>query len=163
MVRGYGRKIRRKIEKCKFTDEVTDLLVRRIRKMPEYADCKIEAFGPMGLGATCSVHVERAGELIGFLTVGYSNRSEFGDFTYVDYEAPRKNTYPLGSIGDLNGFNLQTKDLPRDIDEAVRLVFKIKEDTSWVETKDDRAQVRAQDGGARWGRKMRHKIKLKKY
>ncbi|MCR4991977.1 MAG: hypothetical protein K6A45_02925 [Lachnospiraceae bacterium] len=122
MIRGNGRKIRRKIEKCRFTDEVADLLARRIRQMPEYKDCEVSDMGPFGLGATCSVHVKRAGELIGFLTVGYG-RKGFGDFEYLDYDAPRKNTYPLGSIGDLNGFNTQTRNLPTDIGEAVKLVF----------------------------------------
>lgn len=122
MIRGYGRKIRRKLEKCQFTDEVADLIARRIRQIPDYSDCEVKAYGPMGLGATCSVHVKRAGELIGFLTVGYGKNS-FGDFEYLDYESPRKDIYPIGSIGDLNGFNYQTHSLPTDIGDAIKLVF----------------------------------------
>jgi hypothetical protein len=132
---GYGRKIRRKIENCRYTDEVADLLARRIRQMPEYKDCKVESMGPFGLGATCSVHVDRDGELVGFLTIGY-NGEDAGNFNYVDYNAPKIKAYPEGSIGDMNGFNYQKQKLPTDINEAVGLVFdsvgKEKEDVQKV-------------------------------
>ena len=123
----YGRKTRRSISTCRYTDEVTDLLARRIRKMPEYADCKIESMGPFGLGATCSVSVMRGDDLLGFLTVGYG-QNEFGTpFSYIDYNAPKKNTYPEGSIGDMNGFNYVSHTLPTDINEVLKLVFKKEE------------------------------------
>lgn len=121
---GNGRKTRRTIATCQFTDEVTDLLARRIRKMPEYADCKIESMGPFGLRATCSVSVERGNDLLGFLTVGYGQKEFGAPFTYDDYDAPKKRTYPNGSIGDMNGFNNITRTLPVDIDEVLKLVFK---------------------------------------
>ncbi len=123
---GYGRKTRRSIATCRYTDEVTDLLARRIRKMPEYADCKIESMGPFGLGATCSVSVKRGDDLLGFLTVGYGP-SEDAPFNYVDYNVPKKNTYPEGSIGDMNGFNYVNHTLPMDIGEVLKLVFKKEE------------------------------------
>lgn len=120
----YGRKTRRSIATCLYTDEVTDLLARRIRKIPEYADCKIQSMGPFGLGAECSVSVKRGDDLLGFLTVGYGP-NEFGaPFSYVDYNAPKKNTYPKGSIGDINGFNYVNHTLPMDINEVLKLVFK---------------------------------------
>lgn len=120
----YGRKTRRSIATCLYTDEVTDLLARSIRKMPEYADCKVQSMGPFGLGAECSVSVKRGDEFLGFLTVGYGP-NEFGaPFSYVDYNAPKKNTYPKGSIGDINGFNYVNHTLPMDINEVLKLVFK---------------------------------------
>ncbi len=120
----YGRKTRRSIKTCRYTDEVANLLARRIRKMPEYADCKIECMGPFGLGATCSVSVKRGDDLLGLLTVGYG-QNEFGaPFSYIDYNAPKKNTYPEGSIGDMNGFNYVNHTLPMDIGEVLKLVFK---------------------------------------
>lgn len=121
---GHGRKVRKSIATCRYTDEVADLLARRIRKIPEYADCKIESMGPFGLGATCSVSVMRGDDLLGFLTIGYGP-SEDAPFNYVDYNAPKKNTYPEGSIGDMNGFNYVNHTLPMDINEVLKLIFKI--------------------------------------
>lgn len=124
----YGRKkVRKRIATCLYTDEVTDLLARRIRKMPEYADCKIESRGPFGLGATCHVSVKRGEELLGFLTINYGPHGFGAPFEYTDYNAPKKHTYPDGSLGDLNGFNHVTRPLPMDIDEALKLVFKKEE------------------------------------
>lgn len=116
----YGRKLRRSIARCKFADEVTDLLARKIRKNPKYSDCKVESYGPMGLGAECHVIVKRGDEYIGSLTV----KSDVSDnFVYVDYNAKRNSIYPKGSLGDINGFNNVTRPLPTDIDEALKLVF----------------------------------------
>ncbi len=123
MVKGYGRKTRRSIARCQYTDEVTDLLARRIRKMPEYANCKIESMGPFGLSAECSISVKNGEELLGFLTVRYGNHD--GSFAYVDYDAPKNRFYPIGSIGHINGFDRPTRPLPTDIDEAVKLVLKV--------------------------------------
>ncbi len=122
MIHGYGRKARRTLATCRFTDEVTDLLARKIGKMPEYADCEIKSMGPFGLGATCSVSVKRGEDLLGFLTVGYNERDGI-PFNYVDYDAPKRNVYPEDSIGDLNGFNYVTHPLPMDITEVLALVF----------------------------------------
>ena len=122
-MKGYGRKTRRNITTCRYTDEVTDLLVRRIRKMPEYADCNIQSMGPFGFGAKCSVSVKRGDDLLGFLTVGYGS-SKDAPFTYVDYDAPKKNIYPERSIGDWNGLNYAHQTLPMDINEVLKLVFK---------------------------------------
>ena len=96
--------------------------------MPQYKDCKIESMGPFGIGATCSISVKKEDELIGFLTVGYDNSDydDFGKFNYIDYNAPKKQTYPDGSIGDMNGFNYQTHKLPTEIDEAIKVVFKME-------------------------------------
>ena len=126
MIRGYGRKIRRKIKTCRYTDEVAELLAREIRKDPRYRNCKVEAMGPFGLGATCSVSVRRNvlpknEELLGYLTITYGPNNTF---EYVDYSAPKKSTYPKNSIGDINGFNDVTYPLPTDLKEAVELVFK---------------------------------------
>lgn len=119
-------KTRESLATCRYTDEVTDLLARRIRKMPEYADCEIQSMGPFGIGAKCSVSVKRGDDLLGFLTVGYdSSEDENAPFHYVDYNAPKKNTYPEGSIGDMNGLNYVIHTLPMDIDEVLQLVFKI--------------------------------------
>lgn len=126
MVKGYGRKTRLKISTCQFTDEVTDLLARRIRQMAEYKDCTICSMGPFGLGATCSISVKRNDELLGFLTVGYEpSESSFGSFNYLDYNAPEKHTYPKGSIGDMNNLNVKTCKLPTRLDEVINLVFKM--------------------------------------
>ncbi len=126
MSKGYGRKTRLKLSTCQFTDEVTDLLARRIRQMPQYKDCKVNSMGPFGLGATCSVSVKRNDELIGFLTVGYEpSESGFGSFNYRDYDAPEKHTYPKDSIGDMNGLNIQTRKLPTELDEVIKLIFKL--------------------------------------
>lgn len=121
---GYGRKTRRSIATCTYTDEVTDLLARRIRTMPEYTDCEVESMGPFGLGATCSVSVKRGDDLLGFLTVGYGQNGFGAPFSYIDYNAPKKNTYPEGSIGDMNGFNYVNHTLPMEINEVLKLVFK---------------------------------------
>ena len=91
MINRYGRKTRLKITTCQYTDEVTELLARKIRKMEQYKDCKITCYGPMGLGATCSISVERNDELIGFLTIGYApSETGFGSFEYRDYNAQKK-------------------------------------------------------------------------
>ena len=120
----YGRKTRRSIATCLYTDEVVNLLARRIRKMPEYADCRVQSMGPFGLGAECSVSVKRGEELLGFLTVNYGPHEFGAPFEYTDYNVPKKHTYPDGSLGDLNGFNYVTRPLPMNIDEALKLVFK---------------------------------------
>lgn len=125
MIRKYGRKTRQKLTTCVYTDEVTDLLARRIKQMPQYSDCKVESMGPFGLGATCSVSVRRGEELLGFLTVGYApSKTGFGNFEYIDYNAPSKKIYPKDSIGDLNGFNNVTHPLPTEIEDVIKLVFK---------------------------------------
>lgn len=124
MVKGYGRKTRLKLSTCQFTDEVTDLLARRIRQMPQYKDCKVNSRGPFGLGATCSVSVKKGDKLLGFLTVGYEpSENGFGSFNYLDYNAPEKHTYPKGSIGDMNHLNIQTRKLPTELSEVIELVF----------------------------------------
>ncbi len=120
----YGRKTRRSIAKCLYTDEVTALLARRIRKIPEYANCKVQTMGSFGLGATCHVSVKRGEELLGFLTVNYGPHGFGAPFDYTDYNAPKKHTYPDGSLGDLNGFNYVTHPLPMDINDVLKLVFK---------------------------------------
>lgn len=119
---GYGRKTRRNLQKCRYTDEVTDLIARTIRKMPEYSKCRVDSMGPFGLGAECSVSVKDGDELLGFLTVTYGPYNE--GFEYVDYNAKKKSTYPKGSIGDINGFNNVTYPLPSNMSEVIDLVFK---------------------------------------
>ncbi len=118
----YGRKIRRSIKNCKYNDEVTALLARRIRKMPEYAGCDVKCYGPFGLFTECSVSVkDKDGKQLGFLTV--TDDSE--GFVYVDYDAPPLEVYPHGSIGEMNGGNNQKRPLPTDIEEVLKLVFTI--------------------------------------
>ena len=121
MVKGYGRKARTKLSTCRFPEEVTDLLARRIRKMPAYKDCRVEDMGPFGLGCRCILSVKKNDKLIGFLEV---KDGPYGKgFSYVDYNAPKTNAFPKDSIGDINGFNDATLPLPSDIDEVLKLVF----------------------------------------
>ena len=122
MVRGYGRKIRHKISTCKYADEVTDLLARHIKKMDEYKNCKVKCYPPMGLDAKCSISVKNGEKLIGFLTI----MDRENGFVYDDYNAPKSNIYPKDSIGDINGFNIQKKELPTEIDKAINLVFEMQ-------------------------------------
>lgn len=125
MIKGYGRKVRRSITKCMYTDEVAELIARRIRQKPEYKHYTVDAMGPFGLGAECMVAVKDGNEYIGSLTIRYApSESGFGSFEYTDYNAPKKRAYPKGSIGDINGFNDVTRPLPTDIEEVIRLVFK---------------------------------------
>lgn len=121
MVRGYGRKIRHKITTCRYADEVTDLLARRIKQIDKYKNCDVTCYPPMGLDASCSISVKRGEELLGFLTI----MDRENGFVYNDYKAPKNKAYPDGSIGDLNGFNIPKRELPTDIEEAVKLVFDI--------------------------------------
>ncbi len=124
MVKGYGRKTRRSIATCRYSEEVADLLARRIKKMPEYSHYEIDAFGPLGLGAESHVSVKDGDEIIGWLSIKDDNH---GNWVYTDYGKPSKETYPDGSIGALNGFNNPTSPLPTDINEAIALVFKRNE------------------------------------
>ena len=120
----YGRKVRHKIETCRYSDEVTALLARRIKKMPEYKDCEVTCYPPMGLDCNCSIAVKnQTSTTIGFLTI--TDREN--GFVYVDYNAPKLNAYPKDSIGDINGFNNVKRPLPTDIDEAIKLVFTISQ------------------------------------
>ena len=121
----FGRRSRRKIEKCQYTDEVADLIARRIRKMPEYKHCTVDSMGPFGLSAESRVMVKDGDNYVGSLAIRYGGKaSNFQSFEYVDYSAPKKTTYPKDSIGDMNGFNYVTRPLPFDVDEVVKLVFK---------------------------------------
>lgn len=116
----YGRKTRLKISTCRYADEVTNLLARRIKKIDRYKNCKITCYPPMGLDAACSISVKDGEQLLGWLTI--VDRQD--GFVYNEYKAPKINTYPKDSIGDINGFNIPKKDLPTDIDEAIKLVFE---------------------------------------
>lgn len=98
----------RSIKSCGFTYEVTELLARKMKKMPQYANCDIESMGPFGMKAESSVSVKDGDSLIGFLTVRYGYN---GAFEYVDYN--RK----IGS------YNYATKVLPTKLDDAIKLVL----------------------------------------
>ena len=118
-----GRKIRRKIENCRYADEVTALIARRVQQLPEYKGCKVERYGPVGQDATCSIAVHAPnGDLMGYLSIVYR-----GDgFKYNDYTAPESGAYPKGSIGDMNGFNVRKRTLPLDINAVLDILFQSK-------------------------------------
>lgn len=104
----------RSIKSCGFTYEVTELLARKMKKMPQYANCDIESMGPFGMKAESSVSVRDGDNLIGFLTVRYGYN---GAFEYVDYN--RK-------ISSLNGY--ATKVLPTKLEDAIKLVLSKGQD-----------------------------------
>lgn len=108
---------KRIIKNCNHTYEVADLLARTIRKMPEYADCKVENCGPFGLSNECSVYVTSPDDfIIGIITIHYSNDSESG-FSYGKTREMDRNSSK----------NLTPeKPLPINLEEAVSCVFEKK-------------------------------------
>jgi len=127
----YGRKNRRSIQKCRYSDEVVNLIAKHLAKEPSLQDCTIECYGPFGLDAECSVSVRRNSineepDIVGFLTV--TDRRDAQDnlvWVYKDYSKPSTGAYPKGFIGDLNGFNRPVCNLPRDMSEVMRLVLSV--------------------------------------
>ena len=123
------RKHRRKLSTCHNSWEVADLVARTIRKLPEYADCAVEGFGPFGLTAESHVSVKRdGGGYIGSLTI----RANSDDtFNYVDYNAPWVCKCKPGSIADLNGLQYAEKPLPENMNEIIELVFNTFKEVSF--------------------------------
>lgn len=109
-----GRRTLRSIKSCGFTYEVADLLVRKLKKMSQYANCDIQRLGPSGMKAESSVSVKDGDRLIGFLTIRYGYN---GAFEYVDYN--RK-------ISSLNSY--ATKVLPTKLEDAIKLVLSKGQD-----------------------------------
>lgn len=115
---------RRKLSTCRYAYEATELLARQIRKKNK--TWSVTTYPPMGIGATCSISVENEhGCLIGFLTIGY------GEDHSLTYQTPTvTHTYPKGSIGEINGLNHVYKELPRNVDDVVSLVFAYGDEKS---------------------------------
>lgn len=112
--------MKRKIETCNYAYEVTALLVHKMKKDPRYSKYEIVAYPPMGLEAACSIAVKDNEKCIGFLTIVDDN--ETGKFRYRTNRVLK--TYPKGSIGDINGFNIVKRPLPCDIEEVFNLIMK---------------------------------------
>ncbi len=106
---------KRLIKNCNYTHEVADLLARAIRKMPEYAGCEVEDYGPFGLTCEGSVFVKNAdGLIIGSIDIHYSKDSESG-FSYgKSREMDRNSSKNL----------TPEKPLPTNLEEAVSCVFE---------------------------------------
>ena len=109
---------KRSIKNCKHTWEVVQVLARLIINDPSYRSCKVKTYGPFGLSSSCNIFVEREGEIIGDLEIVYGTNSKFARRTHE-----KVNNYPPGSIGDLNGWNYKTYDLPLDNEKCLELVF----------------------------------------
>ena len=90
---------RRKLSTCRYAYEATELLARQIRKKNK-------------------TWKDEQGCFIGFLTIGY------GKDDSLTYQTPTvTHAYPKGSIGDINGLNHVYKELPKNVDDVVSLVF----------------------------------------
>ena len=106
---------KRLIKNCNYTHEVADLLARTIRKMPEYAECEVDDYGPFGMSNESSVFVTNTdGLIIGTIDIHYSMDSESG----FSYGKPRE-------MARISTKNLTPeKPLPTNLEEAVSCVFE---------------------------------------
>ena len=107
--------VRNGVKGCRYTYEVADVLAKRIKEMPEYADFTVTTYGPFGISGESSVSVKSEnGDITGSITIHYSGDSESG-FSYGKSKEidSRKNI-------------TAEKYLPSDIDEAVACVFEKK-------------------------------------
>ena len=108
---------KRLVKNCKYTWEVVDVLKRLIQKMPKYAGCKVETYGPFGMCCESSIYVKKGRNIIGDLCV-----IDCGDwFSQRTYQLT--NEYPSDSIGDLNGMNYKSVPLPKGNSEVLERVF----------------------------------------
>ncbi len=106
---------KRLIKNCNITHEVADLLARTIRKMPEYAGCEVDTYGPFGMSNESSVFVENTdGLIIGSINIHYSKDSESG-FSYgKSREMDRNSSKNL----------TPEKPIPTKLEDAVSCVFE---------------------------------------
>ncbi len=108
-------RVKRLIKNCKRTHEVADLLARTIRKMPEYAGCEVDTYGPFGMSNESSVSVKNAdGLIIGSINIHYSKDSESG-FSYGKPREMERNSS--------NNFTPE-KPIPTKLEDAVSCVFE---------------------------------------
>lgn len=86
---------------------------------------KIKKYGPFGLRAYSSLYImdaEKDDPICGYLTVEVDGYREC-----YRYETSQKiNAYPKGSIGEMNGMNIVTKELPNNILDVLNLIFEKK-------------------------------------
>lgn len=108
---------KRLIKNCNYTHEVAELLARAIRKMPEYAGCEVDDYGPFGISSESSVFVKNTdGLIIGSIDIHYSKDSESG-FSYGKSREMDRN-----SLKNLT----PEKPIPTKLEDAVSCVFEKK-------------------------------------
>lgn len=89
-------------------------------KLEKITGFKTTVYPPMGLRATIGLALkDDDNNLKGYLTITEENNKVFYDTEKV------LEKYPTGSIGELNGFGRETKELPTDINLILELM-KIK-------------------------------------
>lgn len=105
-----------------------------------------DIYGPFGLGSETSIYFFPSGEIGSIvkedtysITLHPSSRphddwqTPFEDCFYLTYNTgEKKNEYPEGTIGYLNGFNNVEAELPDDLDKVLEIIRK-----NFVEGKEE--------------------------
>ena len=88
-------------------------IAEKLEKLTGY---KATVYPPMGLRASIGIALNDGRELKGFITLTCTKNIIYYDTGKV------KERYPQGSIGELNGFENETKPLPDSIDEIWEII-----------------------------------------